>query len=1080
MPPIVRMRITVVRSEGVPDGCLLSVKAGDQRRQMPLSSEGQSLSLDWSQVKGAQSLRLDLLDTLASYCTEDMQAGEHEFKFEPTRPDDPRAMSLVLRMEPAAGKLTNGSTRAVSKEGSAIAKAFGGLGRESKISNEAQSYLQSHDLLRCMRSGLSRVLRERPAEPRAVLAEEILRPAQHRPPAIPTGIGIPGAGPGLTRSVTNLCPKPDSASRGRRDARPGSATGGVANKDARAGNASAVRLPFAPREDASPGTGASAVTQLPAAGASPAADASPAAGTSAVTQLPATGSSVDTPGALRKMDFLSVPHCPSNLPLRVLDLGSNEIGFYSYGDHGVTQLGGKMKASFMEDLVLPGKSEEFADELVKRYGIRAEGAFPPCGEKLTFVAGATGVNRECLQQRQEERENARKFICHVEACLATRLHRPCRIKLFVPSGQLEAQYELRAVEWLLDQVAKCASSTSTTAPSLSSDAALVGRSTLTGTISAGGGSSQLSIRRGAEDVQLFSVPLGNRKPMSDKMFSSPPKAEEVDAWASRFRTALGKADFPSSLGGLFVGISATFYAAKEAGCADCVVSKAEAISALTARINACTAGGDGEPDAAMAKSAANVTLVRELIDWVLASDARILFRRNWTVRGDVAAATWTLGYFAEAESLSMRAAALESLRPDDAPGSPTSPLSSSGGRMRKVFASTSVAIKYKDRWKKYVNKVADRREKHDRLRDSGRIIFSVPLVIRGNGPSLLLDINKDRIGFYALSIDKEHKKLVAHVASVLKCSFCDSFIATGAADRFAAEVTARFALELGGDSLAIAAGATGDFRTRLSADPELRDTLAAFLACVEGRLAQRLNRSVRVDVFVPSTDLVAKLELSAIEWMLSTLHAESGLAKKLESFMGTFAVNKTHLRLTMRPPSGSACHSLQTYTTEIHAGMSMEELHRTLHTSDFPRSLRGVYLVTTEHACALAEAAGIAGAPIAVGRAVDALLRRAEDPDADNEMQHLGGSAMLNFLATLLTWSLERKGATVVFRHSWIVGEAQGCAPLWALGLLTTQSEDEELAMSMAAARVSALPEYGDAREALLTPTAHQKSVGDD
>lgn len=788
------------------------------------------------------------------------------------------------------------------------------------------------------------------------------------------------------------------------------------------------------------------------------------------------------------MDFFNVPPYPSALPLRVLDMGSNEVGFYTYGDGGVTQSGAKMKASFMDDWVRPGRSEEFVEELVKRYKIAAQPAeAPPQAQALTFIAGATGVNRECLQQSYEDRELVRRFVCSVEAHLAATLRQTCVLSLFVPSGQLEAQYELKAVEWLLDQLTKCSSFSSTAAPmspSLSCDAGLVGRSSLAGIISAGGGSSQLSIRHGTEDVQLFSVPLGNRKPASDKMFSLPPTAEEIAAWAARFRTALKKADFPGSLKGLFVGISATFYAAKEAGCADCVMPRSDAIAALTARLNELTAGGGAEAEADGAKSAANVALVRELLDWVLADDAKILFRRNWTVHGEVTAATWTLGYYAEAESQLMRAAALETLRTSQNRAedghiglSGPRPFGSSSDRLRKAVVSTSMAMKYGARWKKYMNKVAERRAKPDRLQEPRSIIFSVPSVVSDNGPSLMLDITKDKIGFYSLRIPPDQKKLVAHVSSVLRSSFVDSFMATGSADRFAAEVIARFALQLGGPAIAIAAGATGEFRSRLSSDPELRETCAAFLGRVEGRLAQRLNRSVQLDVFVPSTDLVAKLELNAIEWMLSTLQSDSGLAKRLKSFMGTFAVNKTHLRLTMRPHSSSASHSLQTYTTEIHAGMSIEELHHTLHTSDFPQSLRGVYLVTTEHACALAEAVGIAGAPISVGAAIDALRRRAEDPDADNEIERLGGSPMLTFLATLLAWSLERRHATIVFRHSWIVGEAQGCAPLWALGLLTTQTEDEELAMSISAARVATLPEFDAAREAMITTVASQRSL---
>lgn len=100
---------------------------------------------------------------------------------------------------------------------------------------------------------------------------------------------------------------------------------------------------------------------------------------------------------------------------------------------------------------------------------------------------------------------------------------------------------------------------------------------------------------------------------------------------------------------------------------------------------------------------------------------------------------------------------------------------------------------------------------------------------------------------------------------------------------------------------------------------------------------------------------------------------------------------------------------------------------------DFPRDLRGLYVVTSQAACLAAEACGIAGAAVGCDEAVTALYRRAGDDRA-------GESVIL--LAWLLSWALNcTGGARVLFRSSWQIGDATGCAPLWALGLLSTQGD---------------------------------------
>lgn len=552
------MRITVVETEGVPDGCILSIKAGEQRRQIPLCVGGQSLRLDnTSQASGP--LRVDLLDRLASCSPESLLAGDHTVELEPTRELEGK-IRLHLRIEedtarPSLGAEGLASTGQLGSLGVAlptpVAGGTEGGDREAKIAAETRQYLDEHQLMRAMRGALSRVLREKPQDAHRMLAEEILRLGASR--ASPTHGGT----------------QPTNRRRRSTDTK-------LSNEQ---------------------WTGLFGIPAL----------------------------------------------SPEQIPLRILDLGSGEVGFYSYGDSTsadgiVSQKGGKMKADFLAEWVKSGRAEEFADEILQRYDdVKPQDRTT----ELMFIAGATGIHRESLQEHHTEREAVRAFEGSVSASLSAKLGCICRLRIFVPSGQLEASFELRAVEWLLEQCPKDSELQPDTVASF------------TGTLSAGGGSSQLSVRGGVSAVQLFSVPFGNKKPLSDGLFSKPPTQEEVANWATRVREALHQQAFPHCLDGLFVGISATFYAASESSCADRVIGKQEAIEALTARINECTNTEQGPNGEKAARGAANVALVRELIDWVLSPQAQILFRRNWDVHGKKAAATWTLGLYAEAQD-SMR------------------------------------------------------------------------------------------------------------------------------------------------------------------------------------------------------------------------------------------------------------------------------------------------------------------------------------------------------------------------------------------------------------------------------------------
>eukprot|EP00746_Dinoflagellata_sp_MGD_P021353 gnl/MRDRNA2_/MRDRNA2_149852_c0_seq1.p1 gnl/MRDRNA2_/MRDRNA2_149852_c0~~gnl/MRDRNA2_/MRDRNA2_149852_c0_seq1.p1 ORF type:complete len:425 (-),score=77.39 gnl/MRDRNA2_/MRDRNA2_149852_c0_seq1:35-1309(-) len=321
------------------------------------------------------------------------------------------------------------------------------------------------------------------------------------------------------------------------------------------------------------------------------------------------------------------------------------------------------------------------------------------------VAGATGLHREELHQSLKRRITVLAFLKDVEKWLFEISGRSVQIRLFVPSGELEATFELRATEWLIRKaqneigamlrqgreneavVRQCFASADQDAtgslteeelgralakcgfslPSAglhklfseididhsgtvnreefkmgleSGNESLLGlaqRAFFMGTISAGGGSCQLTLSAGAtSNVQLFSAPVGNRVPLKRKMFSDPVTPEELDTWATCVRDALRAAECPRGLTGLYVGISAIFHAAKACGVDNRIVCHGEVIQALNAGLRA---------DPSDSRRLANFVLVRELLSYGFSSGAVFIFKREWQVQDSKHVATWTLGMF---------------------------------------------------------------------------------------------------------------------------------------------------------------------------------------------------------------------------------------------------------------------------------------------------------------------------------------------------------------------------------------------------------------------------------------------------
>jgi hypothetical protein len=193
-----------------------------------------------------------------------------------------------------------------------------------------------------------------------------------------------------------------------------------------------------------------------------------------------------------------------------------------------------------------------------------------------------------------------------------------------------------------------------------------------GTMSAGGGSCQISMKSGearaAEDDrpalsrttsrrrqnEMLSLPLGNKYPTTAKQkdgvlwpTNERITMEKVNEWRSRIQQKFCEMqqdpDFPEhmdgGLRGLFIGISGVFYAAKLANCAEVILPKNAFLERIQTRLEELVK----DPPKPRAQEGpgqeleliwdhlgvSNLTLVHEFVGKVLHESAWIVCKRNW-------------------------------------------------------------------------------------------------------------------------------------------------------------------------------------------------------------------------------------------------------------------------------------------------------------------------------------------------------------------------------------------------------------------------------------------------------------------
>lgn len=202
----------------------------------------------------------------------------------------------------------------------------------------------------------------------------------------------------------------------------------------------------------------------------------------------------------------------------------------------------------------------------------------------------------------------------------------------------------------------------------------------TGTLSAGSGSVQMTLRSsaGLESSQVHSLPLGNRTPLiyakADSLYGGnvfarqtpltreraeqlfgrgrddrcqaawpedgPVDGKRLSQWHDLVKCCAEERKMPSNQRGLFVGISAYFYAAKLAGCAEVILERDPFLAKLYQKRDQLMmeGGTDG-------RGLANLTLVAALLEYTLHRSAMVVCKRSWHVGDTDVIATWTLGLY---------------------------------------------------------------------------------------------------------------------------------------------------------------------------------------------------------------------------------------------------------------------------------------------------------------------------------------------------------------------------------------------------------------------------------------------------
>lgn len=189
------MEVAVFETNGLPEGCILSIRAGNTRRQapLPLAEPFRFPNLPFN----ARHFKVDVLHTQGSGRLDINAGGEEESYMVPVWLSDgsEAKVGLTVREQPSlCGKRAaelkqldrNMRSNEVSPEGKTQAESTKDMSpnlanqKASKVARDTREYARDHNLHNLVQEMLQYVLRERPDAPYAFMSSYLKRKAQER------------------------------------------------------------------------------------------------------------------------------------------------------------------------------------------------------------------------------------------------------------------------------------------------------------------------------------------------------------------------------------------------------------------------------------------------------------------------------------------------------------------------------------------------------------------------------------------------------------------------------------------------------------------------------------------------------------------------------------------------------------------------------------------------------------------------------------------------------------------------------------------------------------------------------------
>mmetsp|Transcript_70873 Transcript_70873/g.130605 ORF Transcript_70873/g.130605 Transcript_70873/m.130605 type:complete len:781 (+) Transcript_70873:108-2450(+) len=172
------MEVSLLEADGIPEGCLISVRAGSTRRQAPAEANKPCKLWFPRGFQSANPFKVDLLAPLGS-TTLEVSPQADKYPIEVKQRYSGLPMRVTLRVREEANENSAGPELAFKNAPTAAAGSgqFGGIdaalvgsGHESparrhQMAIDARSYLDEHNLLQWVQSLLQELIKDRPGDP---------------------------------------------------------------------------------------------------------------------------------------------------------------------------------------------------------------------------------------------------------------------------------------------------------------------------------------------------------------------------------------------------------------------------------------------------------------------------------------------------------------------------------------------------------------------------------------------------------------------------------------------------------------------------------------------------------------------------------------------------------------------------------------------------------------------------------------------------------------------------------------------------------------------------------------------------